>query len=188
MIALRTAGIAVVLCAVALTGCQSSRFGALSPRGSQPEPLPATPSGVVVQSQLPPPATPQPTGNTSQFPDAPDSPNMASLDPNAAGGGQATPPAGAPTPSQNALVGSWNVNAGGTSCQMFLTLTSYGGGSRGGTRGCPGNLADLRIWKVAGSQLVLSDPDGTQIATLYSSGNERFDGQTSTGTRISLSR
>ena len=50
------------------------------------------------------------------------------------------------------------------------------------------NLADLRIWKVAGSQLVLSDPDGTQIATLYSSGNERFDGQTSTGTRISLSR
>ena len=49
---------------------------------------------------------------------------------------------------------------------MFLTLTSYGGGSRGGTRGCPGNLADLRIWKVAGSQLVLSDPDGTQIAFL----------------------
>ena len=92
------------------------------------------------------------------------------------------------TLSQNALVGSWNVNAGGTSCQMFLTLTSYGGGSRGGTRGCPGNLADLRIWKVAGSQLVLSDPDGTQIATLYSSGNERFDGQTSTGTRISLTR
>lgn len=184
----RTAGIAAVLCAVALTGCQSSRFGALSPRGGQPEPLPATPSGVVVQSQLPAPATPQATNDPSQFPDAPQSPDVASLDPNAASGGQASPPAGAPSLSQNALVGSWNVNTGGTSCQMFLTLTSYGGGSRGGTRGCPGNLADLRIWKVSGSQLVLSDPDGTQIATLYSSGNERFDGQTSTGARISLSR
>ena len=185
MTVLRIAGVAAVLCAVALTGCQSSRFGALSPRGGQPEPLPATPSGVVQQSQLPPPATPT---DSSQFPDAPTSPDMASLDPNATDGGQASPPAGAPSLSQNSLVGSWNVNAGGTSCQMFLTLTSYGGGSRGGTRGCPGNLADLRIWKVAGSQLVLSDPDGTQIATLYSSGNERFDGQTSTGTRISLSR
>ncbi len=185
MTVLRTAGIATVLCAVALAGCQSSRFSGMSSRSSQPDPLPATPSGVVVQSQLPPPATPQPTGDPSQFPDAPQTPG--GLDGMNDGSQQVASASAAPI-SQSSLVGSWNVNVGGSRCQMFLTLTSYGGGSRGGTRGCPGNLADLRIWKVAGSQLVLSDPDGTQIATLYSSGGSGFSGQTTTGAAISLSR
>lgn len=187
MTVMRTAGIATLLCAVALSGCQSSRFGALSSRGLQAEPLPATPSGVVVQSQLPPPATPQPTGNASQFPDAPQTPG---LDPNAAGDPTqlAAAAAGAPPISQNALVGSWNVNAGGARCQMFLTLTAFGGGSRGGTRGCPGDLANLRIWKVDGSQLILSDPEGAQIATLFSSGGTQYNGQTADGTPVSLTR
>ncbi len=171
------------ICALGLSACQSERLGRLN---TQPAPLTPAPVAPVTQGQLPPPSQPQ-ANDPSQFPVAPGTETgeteVAATDLTQ----PAQPPAGAQPLTKNAMVGSWTTTSGGTSCQMFLTLTSYGGGSRGGTRGCPGNLADLRIWKVAGSQLVLSDPDGTQIATLYSSGGSGFSGQTTTGAAISLS-
>ncbi len=96
--------------------------------------------------------------------------------------------ASAPDISKNALVGSWSVSSGGASCQMFLTLTKYGSVSRGGTRGCIGDLSKLRGWDVVGKQLVLYDDGGATLASLYSAGGEKLSGQTASGFPVSLSR
>src|SRR5690606_39818187 len=108
--------------------------------------------------------------------------DMAAIDPNAPAA------ASAPEVSKNSLLGSWNVSSGGTSCQMFLTLTKYGNSSRGGTRGCSNELANMRAWDVSGNQVVVYDDSGNTIARLYSSGGERLDGQTTSGLPVSLSR
>jgi len=100
----------------------------------------------------------------------------------------AAPAAGAAEINKNSLLGSWNVNSGGSSCQMFLTLTKYGNSSRGGTRGCSNELANMRAWELAGNQVVVYDEGGNTIARLYSSGAERLDGQTTSGAPVSLSR
>jgi hypothetical protein len=46
----------------------------------------------------------------------------------------------------------------------------------------------VKSWNVSGSQLSLYDESGTVLATLTSSGPAQFNGQTSTGLPISLSR
>jgi hypothetical protein len=46
----------------------------------------------------------------------------------------------------------------------------------------------MRSWDVQGKQIVMFDETGNQLATLYSSGGNRFDGQTTSGQAISLSR
>ncbi|RUV25340.1 hypothetical protein EOD29_35395, partial [Mesorhizobium sp. M1A.T.Ca.IN.004.03.1.1] len=75
--------------------------------------------------QLPPP-----TGS-SQFPAAPASTApMPGVQPGAMA-------ANALDITKESMVGSWRVNG---SCDMFLTLTNLGSGSRGGTRGCVGEL------------------------------------------------
>jgi hypothetical protein len=51
--------------------------------------------------------------------------------------------------TKESLVGSWRVNG---SCDMFLTLTNLGSGSRGGTRGCVGELTAMGSWEVAASR------------------------------------
>lgn len=170
----KSALMSIVLCSTALAGCQSSRMGSF---GGQPEPLPAAPSGTVMSGQLPPPAAP------GTFPDAPQSPQVAALPP-----APATPPANAPAVTKNSLLGSWNTSVGGSSCQVFLSLTKFGDASRGGSRGCSGDMQKMRSWDVRGSQVVLFDETGNQIAALYSSGANRFDGQTTSGQSVSLSR
>ena len=74
---------------------------------------------------------------------------MASVDPNAAA------PANALDITKQQMVGNWRVANGGSSCDMFLTLTNLGSGSRGGTRGCAGELTAMGSWEVAGKQVVL---------------------------------
>ncbi|WP_163265448.1 protease inhibitor Inh/omp19 family protein [Chelativorans alearense] len=174
----KTGILAISLLALGLAGCQSSRFG--SPQS--PAPLPPAPSGTVIGSQLPPPTAP----SAGAFPAAPNQTgtDVAALDPEA----QAAAAAAAPAIDKNSLLGSWSVNSGGSSCQMFLTLTKYGNASRGGTRGCSGALADMRGWDLAGKQLEIYNDAGDTIARLYSSGGERLDGQTTTGMPVSLSR
>jgi hypothetical protein len=71
---------------------------------------------------------------------------------------------------------------------MFMALTKWTGGYRAASRGCPGEAANVAAWDVASRQVVLSDSSGNVVARLYASGNERFDGQTTGGQRISLSR
>lgn len=168
--------VTVALLAAALSGCQRTSFGTLD---TSPQPLTPAPVGGVETSQLPPPAIPAP----GEFPEAPAAPE------------QPAPPAPSTQVAANAqpvtsqaLIGRWSASAGGGRCDIFLSLTKWTGGYRAASRGCAGPAAAISAWNVQGSQVILSDSSGNQVATLYQSGNERYDGSTSSGAPISLSR
>ncbi|MBX4958857.1 protease inhibitor Inh/omp19 family protein [Rhizobium lentis] len=160
--------------ALALAGCQRTAYDYSSNSPSAaPAPLTAQPVPSVQGGQLPPP-----TGG-SQFPAAP---TATAPMPGAQAGAVA---ANALDVTKESMVGNWRVNG---SCDMFLTLTNLGSGSRGGTRGCVGELTAMGSWEVAGKQVLLKDRSGNQIGSVYKTADNRFQGQTSTGQQISLSR
>ncbi|SES36783.1 protease inhibitor Inh/omp19 family protein [Rhizobium sp. NFR03] len=175
------AGLAAVL---ALSGCQRTSVGAFDQRDmGGPAPLQAQPVPSVSGGSLPPPTS----GDTSQFPAAP-------VNQTAALGGAQVPPGAPAVPAasldvtKESMVGNWRVANGGSSCDMFLTLTNLGSGSRGGTRGCAGELTQMGSWEVAGKQVVLKDRSGNALARLYKTADSRYDGQTNGGQPVSLSR
>lgn len=174
------AGLAVVL---ALTGCQRTSMSDFN-TAPQPAPLTAQPVGGVSSSQLPDPTA---SGNTSQFPAAPVS-NTAGVNGPVPGTTDTGAAANALDVTKESMVGNWRVSNGGASCDMFLTLTNLGSGSRGGTRGCAGELTQMGSWEVAGKQVILKDRNGNAIARLYKSADARFDGSTNGGQPVSLSR
>ncbi|MDR6755539.1 hypothetical protein J2Y48_000824 [Mycoplana sp. BE70] len=166
-----------LMMALALAGCQRTSMSGID---TQPvTPLQAAPVGSVSSGQLPDPTT----STSQQFPDAPTT-NTAMAMPGDASGAAA----GGLEVKKEAMVGNWRVANGPTSCDMFLTLTNLGSGSRGGTRGCAGELTQMGSWEVAGSQVILKDRSGNPIARLSKTGDSRFEGATSGGQPISLSR
>jgi Protease inhibitor Inh len=184
--------------ALVLAGCQSARLDSMSTQPA-PAPLPAAPAGTIQQGTLAPvggTVAPVAEGGT-QFPNAPVAPGtvVAPTDgtmtpptaPKTPGGTQVAS-AGGPAVSEDALVGAWKVTTAGSSCQMFMAKTKWSGGFRAASRGCPGDAAAVSAWTVNGSQVVLKDSNGNQVATLFSSGGTRFDGTTKGGAPISLSR
>ncbi len=170
---------AVLLVGSALAGCQRTSNSPYSDLPSQPAPLQAQPVPSVQGSQLPPPGG----ADQSQFPSAPANNTMMA---------SANPAAGAPGNAQDvkkeALVGNWRVSNGGASCDMFLTLTNLGSGSRGGTRGCAGELTAMGSWEVSGKSVQFKSRAGDVIGTVYKSADNRYDGQTASGQPLSLSR
>jgi Protease inhibitor Inh len=174
---------ALGLCMLALAGCQSARLDTVS---TQPAPLPAAPAGTVQSGTLPPPGTAGVT-DPSQFPTAPVNPNAPVTEPGTQTAGL-EPPANAAPVNRDALVGAWKVTTAGSSCQMFMALTQWSGGFRAASRGCPGDAASVSAWDVTGSQVVLKDSSGNIVARLFASGASRYDGTTSSGQPISLSR
>ncbi|MBP1845107.1 hypothetical protein J2046_003376 [Rhizobium petrolearium] len=163
--------------AIALAGCQRTSYSPYSDLPSQPAPLQAQPVPSVQGGQLPPP------GGASQFPTAPAAnPNTAAVDPNAAA------PASALDVKKEAMVGNWRVSNAGASCDMFLTLTNLGGGSRGGTRGCVGELTTMGSWDVSGKMVQFKNRAGDVIGRVYKSADNRFDGTMNSGQPVSLSR
>ena len=173
------AGLAVML---ALAGCQRTSFNELDTRPPGPAPLQAQPVPSVSSSQLPDPTA----GDTSQFPAAPMSGTATVPGAQPAGGDVAA--ATALDVSKEQMVGNWRVSSAGSSCDMFLTLTNLGSGSRGGTRGCAGELTAMGSWEVAGKQVVLKDRNGNPLARLYKTAETRYDGSTNGGQPVSLSR
>lgn len=175
----------VFVALLALAGCQSERMTSLDTR---PAPLNAAPSGTVTSNTLPPPTAPGAT-NPAAFPPPPGTtvpgtdPALASAAP-----GQVAAPANAPDVTKEAMVGAWKVSAGPGSCQMMLSLTKMSADFRAASLRCPGTAAGVAAWNVAGKQVVLKDNGGNTVARLYSSGPERFDGQTTDGQPISFSR
>lgn len=164
--------IAVALLAMTAAGCQSSRFSRLDT--PPPAPLPPAPAGQVTQSQLPPP-------DPSQFPAAPGTQTdtqMASLEAKAAS---------APEITKGSMSGVWTASVSNQSCKIAMGLTKFGSSYRAAPLRCPDQIATVKGWDVRGKQLVLLDEGGVQVATLYSSGDRRFDGQTTNGQGISLS-
>lgn len=176
MVVSKTGMIAVSLAALLAAGCSSTRFSSMN---EQPAPLQAAPSGKVTSSTtLPPPAAPG-TTDPASFPAAPDaSTQMAAADPAAT----------APDLTTGNVVGAWNASVSGQSCQLITSLTKLGSNNRAASRGCATPVNGVKSWNVAGKQLSLYDESGSTVATLYSSGAEKFNGQTSTGLPISLSR
>lgn len=166
---------------IVLAGCQSSRMGndlgPVSPP-PPPAPLPAAPQGSVQKGNLNSP-------DGSQFPTAPTTnPGMQPGNTQVA----SLPPASAPDLTPGSVAGVWNASLGGQSCKVATPQTKYGQGFRAGPLRCPGELANLASWAVNGKQLVLYDGSGGTVASLYSSGQGRFDGQTTGGQALSLSR
>jgi hypothetical protein len=167
---------AVSLMALLAAGCSSTR---LSSMNTQPEPLQPAPSGTVSQTAaLPPPAAPG-TTDPAGFPEAPGA-NVASITPGA-------DPA-APDLTSGNVVGAWKASVSGQSCQMITSLTKFGANNRAASRQCAAPIDGVKSWNVAGKELSLYGEDGSVVARLYSSGPEKFDGQTSTGLPISLNR
>jgi hypothetical protein len=166
--------------AVALAGCQRTSYNnSYADLPAQPAPLQAQPVGGVEGGQLPPPGGADP----SQFPTAPaGNQQMAAVDPNAAA------PASALDIKKEQMVGNWRVSNAGASCDMFLTLTNLGSGSRGGTRGCAGELTTMGSWEVNGKMVQFKNRAGDVIGRVYKSADNRFDGTTNSGQPVSLSR
>ncbi|SMC77143.1 protease inhibitor Inh/omp19 family protein [Rhizobium sp. RU36D] len=165
-------GLAVVL---ALAGCQRTSYNPYQNSAQQLPPLQAQPVPTVQSGQLPDPTTTAP----GQFPAAPASAPVAATD---------AVPATAQDVTKESMVGNWRVASGGSNCDMFLTLTNLGSGSRGGTRGCAGELTGMGSWEVAGKQVLLKDRNGNTIGRVYKTAEARFDGTTNGGQPISLSR
>lgn len=163
---------------LALAGCQRTSSNSYENLPSQPAPLQAQPVGGVQGSQLPPPGA----TDSSQYPTAPmNNTAMASASPAAA-------PGNAMDVKKEQMVGNWRVSAAGSSCDMFLTLTNLGGGSRGGTRGCVGELTAMGSWEVSGKSVQFKSRAGDVIGTVYKSADNRYDGSTASGQPVSLSR
>lgn len=175
----KTGLVAVGLMAMLAAGCSSTRFSSMN---TQPEPLQPAPAGRVSTGTLPPPVSPGPA-DPSSFPEAPGaSTDVASITP----GGD--PAAGAPDLTTSSVAGVWNASVSGQSCRVATPQTKFGAGYRAGPLRCPAPVDGVKSWNVAGKQLSLYDESGGVVARLYSSGPEKFDGQTSSGLPISLSR
>ncbi|WP_337269358.1 protease inhibitor Inh/omp19 family protein [Oryzifoliimicrobium ureilyticus] len=167
--------VAGVAAALSLASCQRTAYNDASYSSAAPAPLTAQPVPSVQGGTLPPPA------GASQFPAAP----TATTAPGAGAPGAAAVASNAMDVTKESMVGSWRVNG---SCDMFLTLTNLGSGSRGGTRGCTGELTTMGSWEVSGKQVVLKDRSGNAIGSVYKTADNRFSGQTNSGQAINLSR
>ena len=187
---IRIGAVAAALLLVA--GCSRS----VSPYAdnSGPPPLAPVPTGQVAANQLPPPPPPPPPGDTM---------NNAGLNSDAEvtdGNGQGDLPSGngsgntqvasvnQPALSRNSVLGAYKVTTDGGNCQIILSLTKWSGGYRAASRGCPGKVADVSAWDVSGSQVILKDAAGSNVANLNSSGNARYEGRTNGGQSITLYR
>lgn len=164
-------GLAVVL---SLAGCQRTSYNPYQSSAQSLPPLQAQPVPTVQSGQLADPTMAAP----GQFPAAPaNAPVTADA-----------VPATAQDVTKESMVGNWRVANAGANCDMFLTLTNLGSGSRGGTRGCAGTLTAMGSWEVSGKQVLLKDRDGNVLGRLYKTAEARFDGTTNAGQPISLSR
>ncbi|MEJ8310866.1 protease inhibitor Inh/omp19 family protein [Agrobacterium larrymoorei] len=169
-------GLVVVM---GLAGCQRTSYDYNSNSNAGPgytPPLQAQPVPSVQSGALPPP------GGSSQFPTAP----------TATPPGSANVAAGAPTTAldvtKESMVGNWRVSNGAANCDMFLTLTNLGSGSRGGTRGCTGDLTSMGSWEVSGKMVQFKNRAGDTIGRVYKTSDARYDGTTNNGQPLSLSR
>jgi hypothetical protein len=168
--------VVAISAALAVAGCTGTRVG---PMDSGPAPLTPAPGGRVETRPLPPPAAPD------AFPKAPETPgqqDVASLPPTTG------PAAGAPDVTTGSVAGVWSVSVGGSTCRLATPQTKFGAGYRAGPLKCPAPADGIRSWNVSGKQLTLYDEGGSAVARLYASSAGRFDGQTSDGKPISLSR
>ena len=182
---------ALLALALSLGACQ--RLG----WGSSVDPLPASPTQPVSSGALapvdlvPPDRAVDANGEPLPPVDGQNPDGMPADGTDVASAGPVVPsePAGSQEVGRTDMLGGWSVASGGDRCQLFMTLTTWSGGYRASTRGCgSATLKTISAWDLNGKQVILKDKGGERIATLYSSGAERFNGQTVGGSAISVSR
>lgn len=156
---------------VALAGCQ--RFDRPVSR-PPPPPLQPAPVAGVQSGQLAAPSQ-------DQFPETPETPETTPAE-------TQNVAAAAPPVTRDSMVGRWTISTGGSNCDVFLALTQWTGGYRAASRGCANQASTISAWDVTGNQVVLNDANGSRFAGLFKTGEQRFEGTTSTGETISLSR
>jgi hypothetical protein len=141
----------------ALGGCQRTSFGGLSTQ-PRPAPLMPAPVGGVQSGQLAPPL------------DRRNKPVPRCANRTPADQRRKLAAANAPELTREALIGRWSAGTGGSSCDVFLSLTKWTGGYRAASRGCVGDAAAIAAWDVQGKQVILADSSGNQVARLYQIG------------------
>ena len=178
------------LAALALGACETSYSNPFSnpfgSRSSVPRPLPSAPTGSVGQSTLPPPSgvtgdplTPLP-GNETQ---------VAAVDSSTAPAPMTAPAGDSATIGRTDLLGGWTVASASDTCQLFMSLTTWSGGYRATTRGCGSEtLQGVSAWNLEGQQVSLLNDSGSTVARLTAASKTQFNGQTTAGETVSVSR
>ncbi len=189
----------LVMGALVIAGCTrtSSPF-AVNTR-TPPQSLPSVPSGEVQTNQLDP--IYQTDGQTTIA--NPNDPYALQTNPTptapTTGGDVVTEPhsqtaalaanSGIQPLSRETLMGSWNVVSDNPACRAIFAFTKWDNGYRATTRSCTSpEISSITAWDVKGQEAVFVDQDGNTVARLYASGNDRFDGTTSSGLPVTLSR
>ncbi|WP_297322511.1 AprI/Inh family metalloprotease inhibitor [uncultured Bartonella sp.] len=176
----RNSLLVLTVLATVLAGCASSRFG--NNGGGEPPqvvmPGPAG-SGIVSQSELPPP---------DNFPDVPNNTGNSSMPSQQTTVASLEPSANAADLTPGSIAGVWKASIGGLNCQIATPQTKFGQGYRAGPLHCPEAFTRVSSWAVNGKQLNFYDGSGNPVATLYSAGPSRFEGNTTTGQAVILSR
>jgi Protease inhibitor Inh len=102
----------------------------------------------------------------------------------------APPPAPTRVPPPFDVAGRWVLTSlGGGSCNM--TFGNTGGATEGTIApegGCPGNFFTTRKWTSEPSGLVLRDHTGQVLARLAAAGSSRFEGESTSGQPVALTR
>lgn len=174
MAALRT--LLLVSIAVGVAGCETRNYV---------RPLQPVPTGPVVTQPLPPAPNTTVESGTLDAPPTAGQQDVAVANPAA----PATVPTVSGPPQREDVLGQWTAASGGTTCQVFVTLTGWQGGYRASQRGCTdATLSQVGAWNIEGNNVVLKDASGNPIATLAKTGAARFDGAATSGGAVSLYR
>ncbi len=174
------------LAALALGACETSFSNPFGSRSSAPPLLPAAPAGAIGQSALPlpggvagDPLAPLPGGETQ----------VAAVDGSAAPAPMTAPAGGGASIGRTDLLGGWTVASASDTCQLFMSLTSWSGGYRATTRGCRSEtLQGVSAWNLEGQQVSLLNDSGNTVALLTAASKTQFNGQTTDGEAVSVSR
>jgi hypothetical protein len=105
-----------------------------------------------------------------------------------AGGGPLASPTGAAPPSN--LAGRWMLSStGAASCAMtFGAVQDATEGSIAPAGGCPFNFFTSRKWTYSAAGLTIRDHNAQSLAQLTPAGPSRFEGKTTAGQDVALSR
>lgn len=174
----------LALAAVATTGCAGNytsnnpyppaNVGSSFPSAATG----AAPIADITQSNLPSPTDPYPT--------APGLNGQAQAMANAGNGMVGV--IGGINLAAASIAGVWNANIDGMSCKIATPMTKFGKGYRSAPMHCPTAISAANSWNISGSKLEFFDASGAVVATLSSQDGRYFNGQTVSGSNISLSR
>jgi Protease inhibitor Inh len=105
-----------------------------------------------------------------------------------AGGGPLAGPAGAAPPVN--LAGRWTLSStGAASCGMtFGDVQDATEGTIAPAGGCPFNFFTSRKWTYSAAGLTIRDHNAQSLAQLTAAGPSRFEGKTTAGQDVALSR